>query len=177
MKKFLSSLVLAISICASSAFAQTGPVYLNNFDTGNGIFTVGGGLATTAFVQLYVGADAGSLSLVTSSGGQSTFSLVEPGFFDSGFGYTTLANSASGYFRLVAWTGGADFASATVRGSVDWTQNVGVQLPGSPTLPPPGPVALNNPVLNMAVVPEPTTVALAVMGGLGLLARRRRNQA
>lgn len=29
----------------------------------------------------------------------------------------------------------------------------------------------------LAAVPEPTTVALAVMGGLGLLARRRRNQA
>lgn len=29
----------------------------------------------------------------------------------------------------------------------------------------------------VAAVPEPTTVALAVMGGLGLLARRRRNQA
>ncbi|HEY1171701.1 MAG TPA: PEP-CTERM sorting domain-containing protein [Verrucomicrobiae bacterium] len=176
MKKFIQAIALAVLMTASSAFAQTGPVLLNNYDSNNAIFAPGGSLASgSVFVQLFAGTDAGNLVLVSNSGGQNTFSLLEPGFFDSGFGYTGLPNNSSGYFRLVAWSGGSTFDTAQIRGSVDWTQTVGNQNPGSPLLPPPTSAVLNNPVLNMAVVPEPTTIALGVLGGLGLLARRRKN--
>jgi hypothetical protein len=187
MKKTLTLLtvlgvLLLATTSAKAAVAQTGPVELYNpsgiiYQVNTSTFAPDG-----TFVQVYLGANT-SGTLISSTDSVSTFlvdSGVGAGQFYGGYGYTGQANDATGVqFTMVAWTGAATYQLALTTpgayaGSVTWTQSVGNQPAGNP-LPTPTLVALSNPNLIMvASVPEPTTIVLGAMGGLALLARRRK---
>lgn len=91
-------------------------------------------------------------------------------------GTQTLAGIPSGTTvtaTIRAWdtATGADFAAASAKVSADWqltiTGNSAVQPPV-----PPGP--LTGMPTGLALVPEPSTIALAILGGVALLFRRRK---
>jgi hypothetical protein len=95
----------------------------------------------------------------------------------------TIASANGGdvyFYKLAAWdsAAGATFETAKVSGISGISGAVQVTLGGTPSG---GGASLPAPQSNgftsfqLAAVPEPTTIALGVMGGLALLARRRRN--
>ena len=102
------------------------------------------------------------------------------GTFNAGSGVSAFdATTGNAQFQVIAWTGATSastFGGATIRGvSSVWFQGTGA----APTVTPPSvgsPAILQIPDahINLAVVPEPSTIALGVLGGLGLLLRRRK---
>jgi hypothetical protein len=90
-------------------------------------------------------------------------------FDNSGQSYITGLGSTQYSFVVEAWLGGDTYAGATTRGtSASFLQT---------TAPPASPVGSLDmfPGMNLVVVPEPTTLALAGLGAAGLLAFRRRS--
>ena len=86
------------------------------------------------------------------------------------------------FYKIAAWStsSGATFEQASGASSGFAGMSAGTQFTTGGTIPgnPPTVIAASSNTFSnfsLAAVPEPTTVALAVMGGLGLLARRRRN--
>jgi hypothetical protein len=174
----LFTLVFALGAGAQGvvAFANVGgglnaPIYLN---------TVGGTLLpTTGFtVELLVGTTSGN---VTTSVG--TKSLASAGYVTATSGTALPGGFPSGtpyFFKLRAFDGGS-FASATQRGESPVFSFTAASGSGSP---PPLPgffTAANDPAslgglqsFAVTVVPEPSTIALGLIGGAALLLRRRR---
>jgi len=128
----------------------------------------GGGLAQTTFAQ---GAGAGD----ATAGTWATSIIAQiPG--------TTLAGQAS-TVQLYAWynAGGTitTYAGASVKGQ-SATGNVaspgGTNPGGGPSITPPGLPALGNFSVAGTATPEPSTIALGVMGASGMLLRLRRKK-
>jgi len=191
MKKLLlSGLLVGL---AASAFAQ-GQIALDNNGntstsptaTSNGLFFFdadgpGGpvlpSLANTDFnVSFYGGSDASSLVLLRTFSGSSaaTGNLFGAGTFTDpqGVAATITGATATGFFRIDAWTGTAtDFNASSginLRGSSGVFSN---PIAVAPTTPPDFtsmPATILNPV------PEPSTFALAGLGAAALLIFRRR---
>jgi len=115
-------------------------------------------------------------------------------FFDNGAGPVTGVQAlGTGYFQFIAWVGGT--GSSTLSGATSsfisavWSQAVGTAASAGPP-PTPGSgvnllISKATPVnglvvgsdLVMTPVPEPTTLALAGLGGFGMLMALRRKQA
>ena len=159
---------------------------------------------TGTYIVILGGASSGSLTpIVSINSGSGTNQLTDfngdgPGsgsFLDQGDGPVSgVAGNGTGFFQFIAWTGSASLSSATdVFESAIWSEAVGTAAGVSP--PTPGsPTTLNISTLtpvdglvenlgggNFALimtsvtpVPEPATLALASLGGLSLLALRRR---
>lgn len=145
----------------------------------------GVGVGSTFLGQIYVS---------TSLNGTYTAIGTAQNFFDAeGAGYIqgpnlTVPGSSIGsqvFYQLRAWnaSAGSTFeqaaaSSSAILGISESVQvTLGGTIPGDPPTVVPFPSSNLHSSFSLAAVPEPTTVALAVMGGLGLLARRRRNQA
>ncbi len=177
MKKFLAIFgAMAISFAAN---AQDGTVNFANsaFTPGTGVldapvFDVDGTtpLPGAGFtVGLYGGATGGSLSLLGTT-------TISDGYFSVGNAVSVTGVTAGGAADIqVKVFNGSDFASSMIRGeSTVFSVNTGNA--GSPPSSPANLFGLTSfSVMNVAAVPEPTTVALGVMGGLGLLFRRRKS--
>jgi len=168
---------LVVLGAASSQAAVLGVVNYNNWDS----FTVLGyqGTAvdlTKTFVQLEYSV-AGSTGLAKTESGATTVAVdTAGGYFDAGTAY--LSEAAAGAtvdFKLYVWTGADSFGAAQYRDSVTWSQTVGswkndAQPPATPDN-----VALNIPrQLELQQVPEPSTIALGLLGAGALLIRRRK---
>jgi len=183
MKKsiaILASLVVVGSALSSQA-ATVGVVNLSNYETMQAILGVNGTAvdAANTYVQLSytVGGDAAALAATTS--GATQWTLDDGGYFDMGTGVlsTGAAGAASVTFTLQAWTGATSYAAATTKGALTWTQAAGSwnqdaqppQTPPSVTLAMPGTLTLTT-----EVVPEPSTIALGLIGAGALLIRRRK---
>lgn len=158
----------ALAMTGTAAFAADGPIYVNNYDSNNPIYWMDGATqvkATVAgtFVQLWASATAGG----TFAQLGSDLQLVEDGFFDNGFIGTGLGDNADVFVKVKAWNGDKV-------GEVSFPQKTGT-TPAPPA--PPSPTALAFPGLELAtpgpVIPEPSTIALALLGGAALLLRRR----
>ena len=189
---FLAAFGLAVS--AVRAKAQ-GSIFLNNYDTGFGVFQ---GVGTTPapagyFYQILGGVDATSLSPIATAnpGNASTFTFqagdingngANSGtFFDQGYGFVAgVAPGASGSFQVVAWQSGfASYAAAAatlgawIGSSPIWTEVTGTH-PTLPALPTPTQLNLPGQIHMAQVVPEPSAIALGVLGAAAFLLRRRK---
>ena len=136
----------------------------------------GTALSGSYMVELMAGADAGSLTSVFS--GATTFAN---GFFNAG--PVDFTSMLSGVAQVRVWTaaGGTSFdAARDAMTPVGITGGLGSPLsfaytapaPGSPA-PPPGTFA-NMTAIQLEIIPEPSTIALGVLGVAGLLLFRRR---
>jgi hypothetical protein len=173
MKKVLAFLA-AVTMISGSAFADAS-VYLNTYDAGHPIFYLTSGSPATGsdfFAEVLGGPQGGALAPIASSG-VSTFAIVA-GDFDNGFGSIPgLADNSAGSFTLRAWKGTAGYDAALEKGSVSWNQTTGAN-PGAPALPTPATLNIPSSVLIVAAVPEPSTIALGLLGAAALLIRRRK---
>jgi hypothetical protein len=138
------------------------PIYLETVASGN---TAG----TSVMVELWGGASVGSLSLL------ATGPIVANGLFALGtVSIPGVAAGADATIQIRAWDSakGATYAASLQKGSsVTFTATTGGV--GSP---PSTPGALGNfASFAIVTVPEPATLALAGIGGLGLLALRRKS--
>jgi hypothetical protein len=122
-------------------------------------------------VELLIGSTAESLSVVATG----SIAATGPGYVQpqAGVVVTGIAGGANAFAQIRAWdtTTGATYAAASVKGA---SAVFAVTLGGGGT--PPGPAndltgLGTNPI---ALVPEPSTIALAVLGGLALFFRRRK---
>ncbi len=181
MKKSIAILAsLVVLGAANSQAATVGIVNYNNWDS-FAVVGVGGtavDLANT-FVQLEYTV-GGTTAFATASGTGSTTVAVDTdgGYFDAGT--AVLSEAAAGQsvsFKLYAWSGAASYDAASLKTTVTWTQTAGswnnaAQPPATPDN-----IALmipNEVRLSTEVVPEPSTIALGVLGAGALLIRRRK---
>jgi len=166
-------------LCAVTALAQ-GTINFNNFVPPNidaPIFDVGGTtrLAGSGFLaQLWAGPNAGSLAPIgaalpffsQASGGAGYIN----GPPDRSVG--TVAPGAIAFVQVRAWNAasGADWNSAGIRG-----QSITLQITtGGAGNPPSLPADLTGLTsFSLAVIPEPSTIALGLLGVAALLLRRR----
>jgi len=168
--------------------ADKATVDVTTFDSNFQIFYLNSStLAPTGqniFCQLLGGPDAAHLSAVTDSAGNAISIAMGgggagPGNFDLGAGLVPgVADNAQASFQLLAWKGTGGFAAATEKvSSAVWQQGTGSW---NSTAQPPAAVvgvSLNIPgnlTIIPTVVPEPSTIALGLLGGLALLIRRRK---
>jgi hypothetical protein len=173
MKKTLALAAALTVLCSASALADA-TVALNNYGAGAGqiFYNAQGTLAPVdgTWVQLYSGATA-----LKDTTGAGPTALSEPGMFYGGVvaipGATENANAP---VTLRAWRGATTWEAATERGEATWTQATGAWNPAAvPPTPPVGP-DLTNPAVTISVVPEPSTIALGLLGGAALLFFRRK---
>jgi hypothetical protein len=176
MKKIL---VMASLMVASLAAYGQGSVLFSNFVGPGGsivnaqVFGTDGttGLAGSNFQAiLYAGPDAGSLAPIGASA--AFFTGAGAGYFSGGSRTIgTVAPGASAFVQVRAWdtTSGATWDTATVRGS-STVFSVGTGGGGTPPAPPSNLVGLTS----FSLVPEPSTIALGVLGAAALLLRRRK---
>jgi hypothetical protein len=183
MKKSIAILAsLVVLGSAASSFADTvGVVNLSSYDSGFAVIGFGGTAVdpATTYVQLLYSADGNTWSTVATSGGATKWSPDDSsGYFDGGYGIldTDTANKSVN-FKIQAWTGGDTYASATYTAELAWSQTSGSWDRGSSTSPAgtPNPTTLaltGN--LNLVPAPEPSTIALGLLGAGALLIRRRK---
>jgi len=171
MKKVLA-LMAAATVISGSAFAD-GAVNLTTWDSGKPIYyltsgTLAGGSGFYAQVL------SGGVPIVsTTPGVGNTFAIDTDGNFDAGFGMATgIAPSTSGELTLRVWKGTSTYDPTAPQAQVSWNQVIG-DNPAAPTLP--VPASLNIPSsLTIVAVPEPSTIALGMLGAAALLIRRRK---
>lgn len=139
------------------------PIYINE---------VGGTPAgTSIMVEILAGATEGSLVPLRSgsiaAGGLGLFALGTVAIPD-------VAPGAAAFVQIRAWDSltGASYAAATSKGS---SLVFSVPVTGGAGQPASTPAALTGFQSFAVIVPEPGVMSLAAIGGLGLLALRRKN--
>jgi hypothetical protein len=158
-----------------------GVVNLSNYDTMYAITGVGGAAvdAANTYVSLSYSVGGGASALAQTTTGATQWTLDDGGYFDMSTGVlSTAAASTTVQFTLQAWTGGTSFDTATARATSTWSQTTGKwdnaaqppQTPDSVILALPGTVQLQS----VSQVPEPSTIALGLLGAGALLIRRRK---
>lgn len=185
MKKIVAILTLGVALLAQNASAQDGSV---NFTTLGGAnaqaFDSDGvtGLNDTFKTQVFFGADAGSLA---AFGAIQNFFTSAPGFVLAGtISQAGTAPGAAGVYEIRAWEGTFASYDAAVTGGGRFGNSFDHVTSGQTAVRPTitlGGDAFNIPVnltshANFALVPEPTTMVLGLMGLGGLVAARRRQK-
>jgi len=177
MKKTLAVVAgLALMGAAVQSFAAVSAVVLaDNYGSGAGQIKDASGLApATTFVEVWAGAAGSGATTMIASG-----NFAEAGYFDLGAQVIPgVAGGGSADFMVRAWEGASTFAAATTSGTVSWTQGSLGSFDDSVSPPPvkTGP-ELNMPAFTLgagAPIPEPSTIALGVLGAAALLIRRRK---
>jgi hypothetical protein len=171
---------------ASLAAASEGQVFLNGVhDTGTDVnATLLGGASAGSLVPIVtlLLSDSTTTANTTPGGNQPAAGDITDfnagNIFDaSGVGYvlSTVAVGGTGFFQIEAWTGiFSSYAAAQAgpNGTLAGITSVFTEVMASPT----GTAndIENAGALNLVAVPEPTTLALAGLGGAALLALRRK---
>jgi hypothetical protein len=185
------AVLASLAVMGSAAECMAAAVVnLNNYDSNVPIMyqaTAGGAIVTAPAAGTYVqllGAATGGTPVATTIGSttDTSFSGIDDGgFFDKGVAVIPgVADKASVDLQLQAWTGAATYADASLKGSTaKWTQasggwNTTSSPPGTPDS-----VVLNIPASGLTIaptsaVPEPSTIALGLLGAAALLIRRRK---
>lgn len=176
MKKVL---LLACAMMLSAAAYAQGTLNFNNRFTASTppvdapIFDTDGTKldGAEAFAQLYAGPTANSLT--ASAAAPVNFRTGAPaGYVDVAAGaersFTTVAPGGSGFAQVRAWKGAATWEAASIRGE---SNIIPVSFGGgSPPLPAGDLIGL----ASFTLVPEPSTIALGLLGAAALVAARRR---
>ena len=166
MKKL--ALLFACTVIAVSAIAQ-GTVNFTNLKPSKQIITDGSGANLEGgFAQLYAGSTADSLSAVGSP--VAFYSGKKAGYFSGGA--VDVGFNGAGFFQVKAWSGADTFEAALISG----VSNVFSGTPGDQTTSPPStPAGLAGlEAFSLTVIPEPGTIALAVLGLAAFFVRRRK---
>jgi len=166
------TLAFIAALAITGAAYAAGPIWLNNYNyaeskqdgAGNPIYYM------TAGTVLQSG-------FVTISANGNVFQNSEnipvaDGFFDNGFGATGANDGDTVTFSAKAWKAGDP---ADVYGAATWTAKVGT-TPAPPAAPVPGDLLFPSVTIKSQgapVTPEPSVIALALLGGAALLLRRR----
>ena len=170
----------AVAAVSGSAFAS-GTVWLNNYDADKPVFYLTSGSAANGadfYAEIWGGPVGGTLSQLKTEGGTATAFALTQGYFDAG--YATIpgvADSAQATLELRAYKG-TSYATAEAVGKLTWNQATGTAA--NLTAEPPvmqNPATLNltgNALITAVVVPEPSTIALGMLGAAALLIRRRK---
>jgi len=171
MKKLVA--LLACTVIATSAFAQ-GTVNFTNLKPTKQILTdAAGAKLEGAWAQLYAGKAADNLSAVGSP--VALYEGKKAGYFSGGS--VDVGFNGAGFFQVKAWKGANSFeaASATNGAEIGMSNVIGL-TPGDSTASPPGlPADLAGlEAFSLTVVPEPGTIALAVLGLAAFFVRRRK---
>lgn len=177
MKKLI--LTTAVMLTSLSLFAQ-GTVTFSNFG-GNPVLNNDAGRAVSSadgvVAQLWWAA-VGSTDFQALSGSTTSVGVPTPGtIFSTAVLATGVAGGSQAQLRVRAWQSSfgsydAAFAGGGLVGeSAAWTQNTGGG--GSPAGPPISTAAFL-PSFGVAVVPEPSAIALGLLGAGALLLLRRR---
>jgi len=190
MKKL--AILAALTILSFSVKADKATVNLNNFDAngGNGVpiyLLTSGTLAPTAgvFVQILGGPVGGAQAPIQDKTGAAIapFAMgtggAGAGYFDNGVGIVPgVADNGQAQITLNIWQGTAAGGISGAQNSVTktWTQATGGW--NSAAVPPAAltgvALAIPGTSLTLTGVPEPTTLALGLLGGLALMIRRRK---
>jgi hypothetical protein len=185
MKTSLSRLLIALlatlaAMTDSSTAKAQGAIFLNDYDSGMGIFFQNGATLTAAIagteVQVLSGTSPNSLTPVFNASPSSTdVFLVGSGdvaanpdggsAFDGGYGYSSIPAFGVGWIEIV---GSVTVAGVGYAGSVEWQQSVGGPQPPDSSLP--TIVSLVEPIaLILQPIPEPPTIdSVALIGLLSL---------
>jgi hypothetical protein len=190
MKKLIA--VAGAALVSLSAFGQ-GTISFQNVGTGfdakvlNSAGTAIGAGATIT-IELLAGTSAGNL--VAFATPVMTSSWIGNGWFNVGAPAVALAGHAAGsfpFFQLRAWNnaGGTSYSAALAAGqaynlSAVWQLVPGGGLSGlgnpSAVPPVPAPALFGMASYTLIPVPEPSVIALGVLGAAALLLRRRSRQ-
>ncbi len=173
MKKVL--LLLASALIATSAYAQ-GTVNFSNLVGSLGYPAItdsaGNKVAEGGFAQLYAGTSEAGLAAVGTPVAFKTGASA--GYFNGG---TVEAPAGSSFFQVKAWIGGSSFEGAT--GEAGSSAVLTGVTPGDNSASPPttpgnltGLEAFS--LGTVVVIPEPGTIALAVLGMAAFFVRRRK---
>lgn len=172
MKKTIMAIICAAATVG--AYAQ-GTIAFQNIGGGvNAPVTMDGtGVGTDFMAQLYAGSDAASLAAVGSP-----VAFAGNGFFSGGtLNIPGVAPGATGTFQVRAWdsASGGSFEAATAAAGIVGESNVFQNDTGGAGAPPGPPGFLTNlQGFSVAPVPEPTTIALGLIGAAALFLRRRK---
>lgn len=180
MKKLL--LVASLLVATTAAMAQ-GTLNFNTRVVADGIdakcFDVDGTtpLAGTDYLaQLYTGADAGSLGPVGTPIAFRTGSAA--GWLNGGEVATSLALNGAGFAQVKAWKAadGASYEAAEAASGAIGASNIIPVTAGGGGNPPAlagNLIGLQAWSLTMTIIPEPSTIALGLLGAAVLFLRRR----
>jgi hypothetical protein len=161
MKKLLCVAICAISVIAAQAGSISG---LNSGAAVTGID--GTPLGSSAMGQFYIGADANSLAPVGSP-----VNFLAAGLLNAG----TLTANGTVALQLKAWTGGTSFDNATARGESNIITITATDPPATPAgLAANGLTGFQLQAVGGPVIPEPSTIALGLLGAAALFLRRRK---
>jgi hypothetical protein len=166
MKKLV--LLLACTVIATSAFAQ-GTINFTNMKPSKQIINdPSGAKLEGGFAQLYAGTSADNLAAVGSP--VAFYEGKKAGYFSGGV--VDVGFNGAGFFQVKAWSGADTFDAALTSGM----SNVIGLTPGDSTASPPGlPADLAGlEAFSLTVIPEPGTIALAVLGLAAFFVRRRK---
>jgi len=187
MKKLALLATITLMGVSATCFSQVATVNLNNFDSNNAIMymatpnspAVAAPLNLNINVELLGGPSATQLQPVTPSGGGSAVIPLSAvaGFFDGGVGVVPgVTAGATATFQLLAFVGTNPSAASGGGVSATWTEATGTWNNAAvPPAPATGPV-LNVPTgitVGAAGIPEPSTIALGLLGLGALLIRRK----
>jgi len=166
MKKLV--LLLACTVIATSAFAQGTINFTNMKPTKQIINDPSGAKLEGGFAQLYAGTSADNLAAVGSP--VAFYTGTKAGYFKGGV--VDVGFNGAGFFQVKAWSGADTFEAALTSGM----SNVIGLTPGDSTASPPGlPADLAGlEAFSLTVIPEPGTIALAVLGLAAFFVRRRK---
>jgi hypothetical protein len=182
MKKL--ALLAALALMGTVAWAQqVSIVNLNNFDPDRPIFFQNAGTAATMAQNVSIqvlagpaGTALGPANIIKNTDGLDTFTLAADSYFDGGIGIIPGATGTGPFdFEFRAWTGGGTYDGALNRDSLTWSQQT-TAWDSTPPNPPPANIAAlalpSSPLIEL--VPEPSTIALGLLGAAALLIRRRK---
>lgn len=184
MKKTLGVIAgLALMGVAQSYAANQATIAANNYGAAAGVinYEATAGTKTLLPADAWIEVLGGAAGSVNSLG--AAFHPSEPGYFDNGVLLVPgVAAGATASFEVRAWSGATAYDAATLKGSASFTQATGTWDDGVGGTNPPGPksgpdLAVPSFTVGAAgtpVIPEPSTIALGVLGAAALLIRRRK---
>jgi len=164
--KMKQTLAFLAAVAFTGAAYAAGPVFVNNWGPPESpIYYMTKGTVLPA-----------GLVTITANGavfpGSENIPVAD-GFFDNGFGATGAPDGSDVTFKAVVTTSKAD-----EKGEATWSQKVGT-TPALPAAPAPTDMMFPEIIVKAGgveppkSVPEPSMIALALLGGAALLLRRR----